>query len=150
MISLHSPIGPLSVAEEDGAIVSLDWGWGSVQAPTKLLERARAQLNAYFDGDPSPFDLPLAPRGTQYQRRVWAALCGVPRGEVWTYGQLARAAGGSPRSIGGAMGRNPIPIIIPCHRVVAGNGPGGYSGAGGLATKRFLLALEGTALRLAA
>ena len=150
LISLHSPIGPLSVAEEDGAIVSLDWGWGSQQSPTQLLERARDRLQAYFDGDIAPFDLPLAPAGTAYQRRVWAALCTVPRGAVWTYGRLACAAGGSPRSIGGAMGRNPIPIIIPCHRVVAGDGPGGYSGAGGLATKRYLLELEGAALPLAA
>ncbi len=150
LISLHSPIGPLSVAEEEGAIVALDWGWGSVQSPTPLLERARVQLHAYFDGDPAPFDLPLAPAGTGYQRRVWMALCGVPRGEVWTYGRLARAAGGSPRSVGGAMGRNPIPVIIPCHRVVAEGGPGGYSGAGGLATKRYLLGLEGAALKLVA
>lgn len=150
LISLHSPIGPLSIAEEDGAIVSLDWGWGSQQSPTALLGRAREQIEAYFDGDAAPFDLPLAPHGTIYQRRVWSALCRVRRGEVWTYGELARAAGGSPRSIGGAMGRNPIPIIIPCHRVVARGGPGGYSGVGGLATKRYLLRLEGTALRLAA
>ncbi len=150
LISLHSPIGPLSIAEEDGAIVSLDWGWGSAQSPTPLLERARAWLQAYFDGDTTAFGLPLAPVGTAYQRRVWAALCTVPRGDVWTYGRLAREAGGSARSIGGAMGRNPIPIFIPCHRVVAGNGPGGYSGAGGLATKRYLLELEGAVLPLAA
>ena len=150
LISLHSPVGPLSVAEEDGAIVALDWGWGSVQSPTPLLERARVQLHAYFDGDTAPFDLPLAPMGTDYQRRVWSALCGVPRGEVWTYGRLARVAGGSPRSIGGAMGRNPIPIIVPCHRVVAETGPGGYSGAGGLVTKRYLLELEGAAPKLVA
>jgi methylated-DNA-[protein]-cysteine S-methyltransferase len=150
LISLHSPIGPLSIAEEDGAIVSLDWGWGSAQSPTPLLERARAWLQAYFDGDTTVFALPLAPVGTAYQRRVWAALCGVPRGAVWTYGRLARDVGGSARSIGGAMGRNPIPIIIPCHRVVAGDGPGGYSGAGGLATKRYLLELEGAVLPLAA
>ncbi len=150
LISLHSPVGPLSVAEEDGAIVALDWGWGSVQSATALLARAREQLAAYFDGDPAPFDLPLAPPGTAYQRRVWAALCTVPRGAVWTYGQLAGAAGGSARSIGGAMGRNPIPIIIPCHRVVAQGGPGGYSGAGGLSTKRYLLGLEGAALPRAA
>lgn len=131
-------------------MVSLDWGWGSAQSPTPVLERARAWLEAYFDGDAAPFDLPLAPAGTDYQRRVWQALCRVPRGAVWTYGRLAGAAGGSPRSIGGAMGRNPIPIIIPCHRVVAQTGPGGYSGAGGLATKRFLLQLEGAALPLAA
>ncbi|MDE2335574.1 MAG: methylated-DNA--[protein]-cysteine S-methyltransferase [Rhodospirillales bacterium] len=150
LISFHSPIGPLSIAEEEGAIVALDWGWGSVQSPTALLRRAREQLEAYFDGAAAPFDLPLAPQGSAYQRRVWAALCTVPRGAVWTYGQLARAAGGSPRSIGGAMGRNPIPIIIPCHRVVAQGGPGGYSGAGGLATKHYLLGLEGAALPRAA
>ena len=150
LISLHSPIGPLSVAEEDGAIVALDWGWGSAQTPTPLLARARDWLAAYFDGDAAPCDLPLAPRGTPYQRRVWVALCAVPRGQTRTYGQLAGCAGGSPRSVGGAMGRNPIPIFIPCHRVMAQDGLGGYSGDGGVETKRYLLRLEGAALPFAA
>ncbi len=141
-LSLHTPVGDLSVSEEDGAIVAVDWGWGRDQTETPLLLRARAQLHEYFDGRRLAFDLPLVPRGSPYQRRIWAAMCTIPPGETRTYGQVARVAGGSPRSVGGACGANPIPIIIPCHRVVAAAGPGGYSGGSGLSTKRALLALE--------
>lgn len=144
-LSLRSPVGDLTLSEEDGAIVSVDWGWGRDQTETPLLREARQQLFDYFDGKRTAFDLPLAPSGTDYQRRVWAALCAIPPGETRTYGDIARAAGGSPRSVGGANGRNPIPIIIPCHRVLAGTHFGGYSGEGGLETKRFLLDLEARA-----
>jgi methylated-DNA-[protein]-cysteine S-methyltransferase len=84
----------------------------------------------------------MAPAGTAYQNRVWRALCEIPAGETRTYIDIARVAGGSARSVGGANGRNKIPIFIPCHRVVAVDGIGGYSGGDGLATKRRLLALE--------
>ena len=107
-----------------------------------MLARARDQLHAYFDGALVEFDLPLAPAGTAYRQRVWAALRRIPLGEVRTYGEIARAAGGSPRSVGGANAGNPIPIFIPCHRVVATGGIGGYSGGDGLDTKRALLGLE--------
>jgi len=139
---LHSPIGDISVSEEAGAIVALDWGWGRDQDDTTLLRRAREQLHAYFDGELTAFDLPLAPAGTAYQRRVWQALCAIPFGETRTYRDVARVAGGSARSVGQANGRNPIPIIIPCHRVVAAGDLGGYSGGDGIATKRVLLDLE--------
>jgi len=141
-LSLHSPIGDISVAEDDGAIVAVDWGWGSRQSESSLLRRACEQLHAYFDGELTSFDLPLAPTGTEYQRRVWHALCAIPYGQTRSYQQIARAAGGSARSVGQANGNNPIPIIIPCHRVVAATHLGGYSGGEGLATKRWLLALE--------
>jgi methylated-DNA-[protein]-cysteine S-methyltransferase len=110
-----------------------------------LLRRARDQLEAYFDDELTVFDLPLAPAGTPYQRRVWRALCAIPYGETRTYLDIARDAGGSARSVGQANGRNPIPIMIPCHRVVATTHLGGYSGGEGLATKRWLLALEARA-----
>ncbi len=141
-LSLHSPVGDLTLSEEDGAIVAVDWGWGRDQTETPLLLRARDQLEEYFDGARLDFDLPLAPFGSDYQKRVWAALCRIPAGATRSYGDIAREAGGSPRSVGGANGRNPIPILIPCHRVLAGNGIGGYSGGDGLPTKRFLLDLE--------
>ena len=80
--------------------------------------------------------------GSPYRQRVWKALCDIPPGATRTYGDIARVAGGSARSVGGANGANPIPILIPCHRVVAGAGIGGYSGGDGLPTKRYLLALE--------
>jgi methylated-DNA-[protein]-cysteine S-methyltransferase len=99
-------------------------------------------MQAYFDGALRRFDLPLALAGTAYRQRVWQALADIPYGQTRTYQQIAAAAGGSPRSIGGANGANPAPIIIPCHRVVATTGVGGYSGGDGIATKRFLLTLE--------
>jgi methylated-DNA-[protein]-cysteine S-methyltransferase len=153
-VSLHTQIGDISVSEEDEAIVAVDWGWGSHQSETPLLRRAREQLHAYFDGELTVFDLPLAPAGTAYQQRVWRALCAIPYGATRSYLDIARAAGGSARSVGQANGNNPIPIIIPCHRVVLAPGRltrgaathlGGYSGGEGLATKRWLLALEASA-----
>jgi len=141
-LSLHTPVGDVTVFEDNDAIVALEWGWVHDQASTPVLERARDQLDAYFDGALKTFDLPLAPRGTAYRRAVWAGLCAIPYGETRTYIDIARAAGGSARSVGQANGRNPIPIIIPCHRVVATGHIGGYSGGDGLDTKRWLLALE--------
>jgi methylated-DNA-[protein]-cysteine S-methyltransferase len=141
-VSLHTPVGDLTVFEEDGHIVSLDWGWVPQQQPSPALERARAQLQAYFDGELTEFDLPVAPAGTPYRRAVWKALCDIPYGETRSYQDIALQAGGSARSVGQANGRNPIPLIIPCHRVVAANHIGGYSGGDGLITKRWLLALE--------
>jgi methylated-DNA-[protein]-cysteine S-methyltransferase len=141
-ISLHTPVGDITVFEEGGAIVSLDWGWVTHQDPSPLLERAREQLQAYFDGELTNFDLNLLPNGTTYRRRVWQALCDIPYGETCTYKDIARIAGGSARSVGQANGRNPVPLLIPCHRVVAVGHIGGYSGGDGLPTKRWLLALE--------
>jgi methylated-DNA-[protein]-cysteine S-methyltransferase len=88
------------------------------------------------------FDLVLAPQGSPYRKKVWAALVQLPYGQTRSYAALAAIAGGSARSIGGANAANPIPIIIPCHRVVGTAGPGGYSGGDGLETKHWLLALE--------
>lgn len=141
-LSLHSPIGDLTLSEEAGGIVALDWGWGRDQAETALLREARDQLFAYFDGALTAFDLPLAPAGSAYQRRVWQALRTIPYGQTLTYAAIAARAGGVARAVGQANGRNPIPILIPCHRVVAASGLGGYSGGEGLDTKRWLLALE--------
>ncbi len=151
-LSLQSPIGALTVFEDDGAIVSLDWGLvPNGPAPggdgTGLLRAARDQLAAYFRRDLEIFDLPLAPPGTEFQRAVCRAMSGIPYGALRTYGDIAAAVGSAPRAVGGACGRNPIPIIIPCHRVVGANGAmTGYSGYGGLETKRALLHLEGITL----
>jgi methylated-DNA-[protein]-cysteine S-methyltransferase len=141
-LSLHTPVGDITLTEEDGSIVALDWGWGRDQSISPQLAEARRQLHAYFDGERSHFALNLAPHGTPYRRRVWQALIEIPPGQTRSYAELAATAGGSARSVGGAMANNPIPIIIPCHRIVASGGPGGYSGGDGLPTKRFLLALE--------
>jgi methylated-DNA-[protein]-cysteine S-methyltransferase len=141
-LSLHSPVGDLTISEEAGNIVALDWGWGRDQTPTPLLKRAKMALESYFDGAGLDQDLPLAPHGSPYRQRVWQALRAIPAGQTRSYIEIAREAGGSARSVGGANAANPIPILIPCHRVVATTGIGGYSGGDGLATKRALLTLE--------
>ena len=141
-LSLHTPVGDITVFEEDGAIVSLDWGWVPNQEFSSVVDRAREQLQAYFDGTRTTFDLPLAPVGTAYRRKVWQALCDIPYGETRSYQDIAIKTGGSARSVGQANGHNPIPLIIPCHRVVAATHIGGYSGGDGLLTKQWLLALE--------
>lgn len=143
-LSLHTPLGDLTVSEENGAIVALDWGRGRDQTETSLLRRACEQLQDYFDGARTDFDLPLAPHGTDFQKRVWAALRTIPAGQTRSYAEIARQVGcRAPRAIGQANGANPIPILIPCHRVVAADGSlGGYSGGEGEATKRYLLGLE--------
>jgi methylated-DNA-[protein]-cysteine S-methyltransferase len=143
-LSLHTPLGDLTLSEEDGAIIALDWGRGRDQDATPLLRRASDQLQDYFDGTRSDFDLPLNPHGTAFQRRVWDALRAIPAGQTRSYAEIARAVGcRAARAIGQANGANPIPILIPCHRVVAADGSlGGYSGGEGEATKRYLLDLE--------
>jgi methylated-DNA-[protein]-cysteine S-methyltransferase len=143
-ISFTTPIGPLALFEGDDSIVALDWGWLPENDESPLLLRARQQLEEYFDGQRHVFDLPLSPHGTSFQRKVWAELQQIAFGETVTYGELATKLGTAPRVLGGACGRNPIPIIIPCHRVLAAHGGlGGYSGIDGIETKEFLLRLEG-------
>lgn len=144
-LALTTPLGEITLSEEDGAIVALDWGRGRDRTATPLLVRAADRLQAYFDGEDVAFDdLPLAPPGTPFQRRVWQALRRIPRGTTRRYGDLARALATSPRAVGGACARNPIPILIPCHRVVSADGAlAGYSGGEGAETKLYLLRLEG-------
>lgn len=141
-LSLHSPVGDLTISEEAGAVVSLDWGWGRDQDESPLLVRARRALFDYFDGLPLAEDVPLAAGGTAYQQKVWDALRTIPAGQTRTYIEIAKLAGGSARSVGGANAANKIPIFIPCHRVVAVGGIGGYSAGDGLETKLRLLDLE--------
>ena len=141
-LSLASPIGTLTLREEAGALVELVIGGKKALDETPLLSRAKAQLEEYFAGKRRRFELALAPRGTSFQRALWRALAEIPYGELRTYGSLAAQLGSAPRAVGGACGRNPIPVIIPCHRVVAAASLGGYSGGAGLATKKKLLALE--------
>ncbi|WP_414652559.1 methylated-DNA--[protein]-cysteine S-methyltransferase, partial [Hypericibacter adhaerens] len=136
--------------EEEGFLTELSWDWGNDRpadpppAGSPLLDRARAQLEAYFAGRRDGFDLPLAPRGTGFQRKVWERMRRIPYGATWSYAELARDVGSVARAVGQACGANPIPIIIPCHRVLAENGGlGGFSGAGGTESKSFLLELEG-------
>ncbi len=148
-LSLHSPVGDLTLFEEDSAIVALEWGWVECQDETPALLRARDWLDVYFDGTAAKFALPLAPRGTAFQIRVWQEMLRIPAGQTTTYGAIATTLGSSARAVGNACGANPIPIIVPCHRVLASGGrAGGYSGDGGLDTKRALLRLEGIEIQL--
>ena len=144
-LCMHSPLGDLTVTEEDGAIISLDWGWvpSEWQSETPLLKKAIEQLNEYFDGDRVDFDLPLNPPGSEFQKAVCQAMVEIPGGSTKSYGEIARQIEGSAQAVGNACGLNPIPIIIPCHRVLAaGKEMGGFSAPGGVDTKKILLELE--------
>lgn len=145
-LAYNSPVGPLTLFEEDGAIIAVEWGWPpeTDEPPAPVLERASQQLDAYFQGKLQAFDLPLDPMGTPFQKKVWQALARIPFGATRSYGELAAELETAPRALGGACGRNPLPILIPCHRVLAADRSlGGYSGMDGVDTKRFLLRLEG-------
>jgi methylated-DNA-[protein]-cysteine S-methyltransferase len=143
-LSMHSPLGPLSIFEDHGAIVALDFGRTVGTSETPLLLQARDQLDAYFDRERQAFELPLAPRGSDFQRAVWDQMCLIPYGAATTYGDIASALNSAARAVGGACGANPIPIIIPCHRVIGASGRmTGYSGGEGIETKLALLRLEG-------
>ncbi|WBV43121.1 methylated-DNA--[protein]-cysteine S-methyltransferase [Pseudoroseomonas cervicalis] len=147
-LSFLTPLGTLTLSEEDGAIVALDWGRGRDQEETPLLIAARDQVQDYFDGQRTSFDLPLAPYGSAFQQKVWAALRAIPSGETRSYAELAATIGSIARAVGQANRANPIPIIIPCHRVIGAGGKlGGFSGGEGAATKRYLLDLERRTLR---
>lgn len=150
---IDSPIGPLLLAASDAGMHTIEFqdakhrvkrGDDWEQSAHPLLERARRQLEEYFAGKRRSFDLPLAPQGTPFQRQVWQTLAGIGYGETLSYGQLAARVGRptASRAVGAANGRNPLPIVLPCHRVIGADGSlTGFGG--GLPTKRFLLRLEG-------
>jgi methylated-DNA-[protein]-cysteine S-methyltransferase len=141
--SLITPLGPLTVYADADAIIAIDWQDSGCGLLTPLLRWAIEQLGAYFDGGLKDFVLPINPSGTAFQKRSWAALCAIPYGETRSYGAVARELASGPRALAGACARNPLPIIIPCHRVIASDGTiGGYSGGTGIKTKTALLALE--------
>jgi methylated-DNA-[protein]-cysteine S-methyltransferase len=153
---MSSPLGELTLVAEDGALVGCfmslpdrepsDESLGASTddgAVDPVLGAAAEQLAEYFAGERSEFDLPLAPRGDDFQQKVWALLREIPYGQTRSYGQLARALGdvNLSQAVGWANGRNPLSIIVPCHRVIGADGSlVGY--AGGLDRKRFLLTLE--------
>lgn len=141
-LRIETPVGRLTIDEKDEAIIAIHWADRPAGNGSPLLAEAARQLTAYFEGRLHRFDLPLAASGTAFDRRVWSAMQAIPYGETRTYGELAHATDSGPRAIGRACGRNPIPIIVPCHRVLARGGLGGYSGGAGLPTKEWLLGLE--------
>ncbi len=140
---VDSPLGPLVLTEEGGAICALGWGTCETVAESDVMKQAAGELAAYFDGRLTAFSVPLAPRGSDFQQAFYRALCAIPFGETRSYGDLGKDLGVSAQAIGQACGANPIPILIPCHRVLGATGLGGYSGAGGVETKVALLRLEG-------
>ena len=155
---MDSPIDELRVVARDGAITAIEFSpfvsspvgepIGARSDDDPLLRRAVEQLTAYFARDLKEFDLPLNPRGTAFQKLVWAQLALIPYGETASYGQIAHRLGktnAASRAVGLANGSNPVPIVVPCHRVIGANGTlTGY--AGGLERKQTLLGLEQDAL----
>ncbi len=141
--ALDTPIGRLGLVEEDGRITRLLWRAESEGAFTEPLKEGLQQLTDYFTGKRTTFDLPLAPAGTAFQQQVYAAMLAIPLGETRTYGEIARELDVAPQPVGQACGANPIPVIIPCHRVVGSHGLGGFSGLDGVEMKIKLLRLEG-------
>jgi methylated-DNA-[protein]-cysteine S-methyltransferase len=155
---MPSPVGDLRIVASDGAVVAIEFSpfrgladgrpIGERADADPLLARAVEQLTAYFARDLKEFDLPLAPRGSDFQQRVWAQLRLIGWGETASYGEIAHRLGhtnAASRAVGLANGRNPIPIVIPCHRVIGSDGSlTGY--AGGLERKQLLLGLEQDAL----
>ena len=148
--SFYTKIGLLSISEASGCLVSLKWEEKGPKVIPKtrsaLLEEAQLQIEAFLEGGLSEFDLPICPSGSLFQREVYKNLNKILLGEITTYGDLANTLSTSPRAIGKACSSNPLPIIIPCHRVLAKSGLGGYSGPGGDKTKKFLLDLEADVL----
>ena len=153
---IDAPFGKVGIRTGGGAvheIVYLPAVTARFEPDCALAERAAAQIERYLANAEMAFDLPLASRGTLFQRRVWDGICAIEAGDVLTYGTLAKRIGSiNARAVGQACGSNPFPIVIPCHRVVAANGIGGFAHHAGDGffrdVKRWLLAHEGAALRL--
>jgi methylated-DNA-[protein]-cysteine S-methyltransferase len=149
---VDTPIGPIGLVASETALeaVLFDGSRMRPEGASPILDDAARQLDAYFAGDLIAFDLPLELRGTEFQRGCWLALASIPYGQTVSYGEQARRLGLGPdaaRAVGAANGRNPLPIVLPCHRVVGADGSlTGFGG--GLATKRFLLEHEGALLPL--
>lgn len=149
---IKSPIGKITLVSSEDALVALyvhDELMPKLELAKKneshqILLLAEQQLNEYFEGRRKKFDLPLSPEGTEFQVKAWKALSSIPYGKVWSYGQQAEylKSPKAQRAVGGANGKNPIPIIIPCHRVIGSTGKlTGFSG--GMSMKVYLLKLEG-------
>jgi len=146
---VSAPVGVLGIRLSGGCLTGIDFA-PVCERPQRVPDAATRevldQLFHYFEDPGWAFDLPLAMHGTPFQRRVWQALRRIPPGSTRSYGALARALGSSARAVGGACRRNPIPVVVPCHRVVSVTGVGGFMGERGgeaLAIKRWLLAHEG-------
>lgn len=155
---MDSPLGRLELASDGKSITSLTIeckghlpNEEQDERSNRVLERAVKQLTEYFAGKRRTFNLPISPVGTEFQNQVWSGLATIPWGEAWSYGELGATTGRATagRAVGGAVGSNPLPIIIPCHRVLGSDGKiTGYSGGNGVPTKAWLLEHEGIPYRL--
>ncbi|MBL4750137.1 MAG: methylated-DNA--[protein]-cysteine S-methyltransferase [Amylibacter sp.] len=141
--SLHNKFGWFSLVEEDGRITQLLWEDRTKGFRSDVLKEGLNQLEAYFAGRLTKFDLPLAPAGTEFQKQAYCIMQDIPFGDVLTYGAMAKKLGVAAQPVGQACGSNPIPVIIPCHRIVGTGHLGGFSGKGGVETKVQLLRHEG-------
>ena len=140
--TLETFIGRLGLVEEEGRIKQLLWNGEDRGIRSDVLEEGIHQLSGYFAGDRDRFDLPLSPAGTDFQQKVYNAMLEIPKGETRSYGDIAQDLGVAAQPVGQACGSNPIPVIIPCHRVVGSSGVGGFSGKGGVEMKVELLKFE--------
>ncbi len=140
--TVTTQFGDLVLVEEDDHITALDWGVAPAEDSTPVLDEAARQLVAYDAGTLERFELPLYVAGSDFQRAVCAAMSAIPFGETCTYGDIAKALKVPAQAVGQACGGNPIPIIIPCHRVMGAKGLTGFSGRGGVETKVALLRHE--------
>lgn len=143
-VAVPSPFGPLTLLADQIGITALEWREGR-QDDMPILRHAAVQLEQYFAGDRRDFTVPIRLTCSDFQRNVCAAMSAIPFGETRTYGDLATQLGVPAQAIGQACRGNPLPILIPCHRVLGANGLGGYSGDGGIETKVALLRHEGAA-----
>jgi methylated-DNA-[protein]-cysteine S-methyltransferase len=141
---VETPFGSITLVEQRGLLVRLDW-WADPGAGSALLDEARRQLRAYFDRRLTRFDLALD-WGTGLSAAVRRAMAAIPHGETRTYGDIAKLVGAPAQAVGQACGANPLPILIPCHRVTGTNWFGGFSAPGGVETKAALLRHEGALL----
>ncbi len=149
---LNTPVGGIGILTRDGKLRGIDFLSASspeMEAKDPLARQVLDQLSAYFNDPRRPFTLPLELEGTAFQKAVWKQLCKIKPGRVRTYGDIARILNSSPRAVGNACRANPLPIIVPCHRVVSSRGIGGYGGKRSgprLEKKRRLLSHEGVLL----
>ncbi|MGC1503036.1 MAG: methylated-DNA--[protein]-cysteine S-methyltransferase [Sulfitobacter sp.] len=143
--SVSTPFGDLTLVEVDGAITALEWGRLAHLDRSDLLDEGAKQLEAYASGKLVVFDLPLRVAGSRFQQDVCRVMSAIPFGYTRTYGEIAKELGVPAQSVGQACGGNPIPVIIPCHRVMGAKGLTGFSGRGGVETKVALLRHEGAA-----
>jgi methylated-DNA-[protein]-cysteine S-methyltransferase len=153
-IVMDTPPGRLGICLHEGRVLTIDYVTRRIRLKSPVSPAARrvaSTLAAWFRDASYPLGIPVTHGGTAFQQRVWAALRRIPRGEVRTYGELAAALGSGARAVGNACRRNPVPILVPCHRVVAASGVGGYGGHTGgavLQRKLWLLRHEGAAMAL--